>query len=379
MSVSPDSLASIKKVSELHSSAVQHKAKLVYIEVLRILAAYLVIFNHTRMKGFLLFSERTDSPFYFFYMFLSILDKVAVPLFFMISGALLLKKDETVVECFKKRVLHFILVIIAVSLPYHLWLDFYRQGRALSEFRLSEFLLTVYSRDASFHLWYLYQYLGILLMLPFLRRLARGMTKQEYLYLMCSHVFLMGFLPAAEFVLGHGAYSYNPSFSVPLILSSCIFYPLVGHFFEYVLDKKYYCARYVIMAFLAGGLVIGLACSLTQLQINVLALDGEPTQTFHSSLIAIPAMSAFFAFKVLFTQVTFSEKTQRILSQIGKTTFGVYLFHYPVQEATEGICDLLTPIVGALPACLIWTAIVFTICSVFTAILKKLPLTCKLL
>lgn len=68
-----------------------NKRNLLHIELIRIIAAYFVIFNHTNKKGFFLFSvyER-GSLQYWVYMIFSVFCKISVPLFFMIVGALLL-------------------------------------------------------------------------------------------------------------------------------------------------------------------------------------------------------------------------------------------------------------------------------------------------
>ena len=70
-----------------------NRRTLLHIELIRIIAAYFVIFDHTGKRGFFVFSvyER-GSLQYWVYMILSIFCKILVPLFFMIAGALLLKK-----------------------------------------------------------------------------------------------------------------------------------------------------------------------------------------------------------------------------------------------------------------------------------------------
>ena len=71
------------------------KKKLLYIEFLRAAAIFFVIFNHTATEGFLLFTKYpTDNIQYWLYLAISIFCKFAVPVYFMISGALLLGKDE---------------------------------------------------------------------------------------------------------------------------------------------------------------------------------------------------------------------------------------------------------------------------------------------
>lgn len=54
---------------------------LLHLDFLRIVAIFLVVFNHTGTRGFLLFTVAQQSPLYGLYSFLSIADKMAVPIF----------------------------------------------------------------------------------------------------------------------------------------------------------------------------------------------------------------------------------------------------------------------------------------------------------
>ena len=70
----------------------KEKNKEVYIEVLRIVAVFLVIFNHT--DGYFLYYSNTENPLTWWFSFLgSVLCRINVPLFVIISGALLLGKE----------------------------------------------------------------------------------------------------------------------------------------------------------------------------------------------------------------------------------------------------------------------------------------------
>lgn len=63
------------------------------IELMRIVATFFVIFNHTGDKGFFLFSlYDAHSIQYWIYLFISVFCKFSVPLFFMIAGSLLLNR-----------------------------------------------------------------------------------------------------------------------------------------------------------------------------------------------------------------------------------------------------------------------------------------------
>lgn len=70
------------------------KSRRVDIEAMRIFAAFFVIFTHTGDRGFFLFSLYDNhSPQFWIYLMFTVFCKVSVPLFFMITGALMLGKD----------------------------------------------------------------------------------------------------------------------------------------------------------------------------------------------------------------------------------------------------------------------------------------------
>ena len=86
---------------DTNAAALKSKRK-TYIDFLRIVAIYMVLFNHSGKNGMMLFTISRQSPFYPFYLFNSIFIKIAVPLFLMISGTLLLGKNESYGDIVKR-------------------------------------------------------------------------------------------------------------------------------------------------------------------------------------------------------------------------------------------------------------------------------------
>lgn len=84
----------------------------VYIDFLKILAIYMVLFNHTNTDGFVLFTIARTSKLYPLYLFNAIFIKMAVPLFLMTSGALLLGKKESNMDVLTKRFFKYMIVLI---------------------------------------------------------------------------------------------------------------------------------------------------------------------------------------------------------------------------------------------------------------------------
>lgn len=74
--------------------------RLAYIDALRIIAILLVVFNH--LPGYTLYMSNTG-PKAWLYMFLTMVTRINVPLFLMVSGALLLGKRESISRVLRHR------------------------------------------------------------------------------------------------------------------------------------------------------------------------------------------------------------------------------------------------------------------------------------
>jgi len=82
----------------------------------------MVIFNHTGVTGFQLYSTyEVGKLTYWGLVYMSVLCKIAVPLFFMISGALLLKRDLSLKDICVSKILRIFVVLIITSGVYYLY------------------------------------------------------------------------------------------------------------------------------------------------------------------------------------------------------------------------------------------------------------------
>ena len=145
--------------------------------------------------------------------------KCAVPLFFMISGAVLLGKQESVRELFSKRILHFgVIWVLFVFLQY------------------------------------LPAYMGYLLILPVLRKLVKGLQHRDYLYLFA----LDGIFILVSVVQIFTGYRLNMSLA---LLSNTVFYPLAGYYLTNILqiqNRRTACVTAIsaVLASIAAGCVL---------------------------------------------------------------------------------------------------------------------------
>lgn len=234
----------------------------VYLDILRIMAIYMVFFNHTGTNGFTLFTVKKMSLFCNFYLYCGILIKMAVPIFFMVSGAVLLGKNEAIQTILQKRVIRFIAIIIVASFIMYL----YSLNGNMHEFSIKYFIKELYSEGVIIPYWYLYSYLAYLLSLPFLRKIAQGLNNKEYIYMIAIY-FGIQCLNVLQFFNGNGNVVRNHYF-VFFFMENNIFFPLLGYFLENRLPERYLNKKNVIFLILTSLFFIVLTGKITLYRCN---------------------------------------------------------------------------------------------------------------
>ncbi len=349
--------------------------KKIHLEVLRIIAIILVLFHHTEWRGFMLFLYN-DGLKSNIYLFMSIACEIAVPIFFMISGALLLKKDERIKDILRKRIPRFILVLFAISAIYYLY-DVWFNQKAWGGFMgiLNAFM----NNGASGALWYMYHYIALLLMLPFLRSIVKNATKQHYLYLIGLNLFLVGILPMLSFFLTDGKYYFINTFNVVLATTMSFFFFLMGHFFENVLQDDFYNTKNCTLLSVAALAAIIFCILLTNKWIPLRGFADSTSNGFHYTLVALPTFAVYAWAKFLFKNATKTNWATATVSQFGQCTFGIYLFERILREQTMFIFVWLDSFLPTMVSCCLWVLAIVIIGTGFMSVLKLIPGVKKLI
>ncbi len=230
----------------------------VYIDFLKVIAIYMVLFNHTGVSGFVLFTVRQGTKMYFPLMFNAILIKIAVPLFFMASGALLLGKEESYGDLLRKRFLRFLVVLVVASLISYLYTCLRQGSQTLSA---AYFWTMLYTHNLAGSYWYLYAYLAYILMLPLLRKLAKAMTAQEYRWMFLLYG-VVHFLQILEFLIWKGGKSHNSYFSLFIALDY-VFYPLMGYYIDRCMKDAEFTVRRLLTMTAVSVAAIVVCCLMT--------------------------------------------------------------------------------------------------------------------
>ena len=160
------------------------------LDVVRVVACFMVIFLHVAAIGF-----HDFIPGWWASNVYDSLLRSCVPLFLMITGALLLRKEERLGAFFSRRFSRILPPFVFWSLFYLAW----HHGQAdQPPYAWYQWPLRILEGPTEHHLWYLYALVGIYAAIPFLRKIYLYATLRE------RAAFLLLWLAASTWQLFEG-------------------------------------------------------------------------------------------------------------------------------------------------------------------------------
>ena len=353
------------------------------LDLMRIIACFLVIFNH--LEGYHLYMYAGRPLKTWVCMFLTMVTRINVPLFFMISGTLLLGgREESYSRILKKRISRIAAVLVLfTAVLYFIWM-----ANTSSGFSLEVFFRAVLAEPydcGGLAYWYLYCYLGFLLLLPVFRRIAKGMTKQDFILLLSVHFFFSSFLPALNLILGAQGIPWigiSTDFTESMAIANVkvLFYPLIGYYLDRHVPVEKIRAKHVLLLVLLtlGGIAASSACTYYE------GTHWEKvfTQNYVQLFDYLTAITAFILVKTFcFRRNSFAARPRfsAAVTRISSLTFGIYLLDPVFKMAFYiGYEDALRSL-PAMVRSLLWCLASMLAGGTVTYFLKKIPGLRKLL
>ena len=136
--------------------------KSIWLDTVRVFATFAVILLHVSAPILYKYGEVPNTIWNIGNFYDSIV-RSSVPLFFMISGALLLRIDYSLFDFLKKRFVRIIPPFIFWSLVYIIVDTFILGDQAYSIFEIFKLIAVNLIIGSKFHLWFIYTLLGIYL------------------------------------------------------------------------------------------------------------------------------------------------------------------------------------------------------------------------
>lgn len=244
--------------------------------------------------------------------------RVCVALFFMISGYLLLPRQETLGAFYRKRMPKVLIPFVVWSLIYAGW--FCKDHACTPQIVWNLFFVW----GAYYHLWFLYSLIGIYLILPVLRLMTRTGADQRILWYLFGLwlIFQPGLSIAKQF------WGFNTKLGAPLTTG------FIGCFILGYLLGDWILSRRVVIVSAAAWL---LGTLVTILGTYWMTSQSGKFEGFFYDLISLNVIVASAgAFLVLRwigeTKLSASSKIRDTTRSLATASFGIYLVHVLVIE-----------------------------------------------
>ena len=298
------------------------KKRIVWMDNARALAILCVILTHSvESNYYYVLTGSLDACFssWLFQTFCYFIGRLGVPLFLMLSGALLLGRKHEPLRFYRRSLLPLLLTseiwLLIYSILSHVMFGDYLD----LEFLIRQLLML---EPTSFnHVWYLYMILGVYLCVPFLSAAVSGFSLKQLMPVMVTAFLVFFVFPLWNLFPGQvfsDANYIDPWFDVSFLGGKYGLYLFAGYaiaHFETPLRK--------LPALLAGFLAAVFAglCIALSYYFYVWQLSGADGILWYSSPLIF--LSALFLFELLRR----IPKSCKALTWLSRVSFSVYLLH----------------------------------------------------
>ena len=289
------------------------KKKILYLDILRILASLAVIAIHVAAQNWNGFKVSTFE--WGAFNFFNSLSRWAVPVFCMISGALFLDCDRKVKvkKLYTKNILRMAISFLVWSIFY---LFLIHDFQAMT---IKEIIKTV--ALGNYHMWYIFLIIGFYAIVPILRKISA--TKESTLYFILVSIVVTFIIPAILLIpqLSWTKTAVNKAF-LNLTLGYTPYFFLGHYIVKYGIKRKtkalIYTAGILSTALIPLGTLV-----VSQMKGKFYGVFYE----YDSLTVLAQSLFVFLLFKDMLEDKKFSRGTERFISSLSRDTFGVYMVH----------------------------------------------------
>ena len=249
--------------------------------------------------------------------------RFCVPMFVVLSGAFLLKqnKEVTISEVFKKRLPRIVIPLIFWSLVYILYNGYTSDG-GIAGVSWKEQLKVFYQGPVAYHLWFLYMLIGIYLLYPIINLFITAAKEIHIRYFL-----IVWFL--SNCIINIFDAVNDTTFGVGLnFFAEYAGYFVLGFYLaNYTFTKRQLSFVYVLgVAGLLLSVFMASICMHFQYADRATLIESDFTPDI------VMTVAALFLW---FRNRTYPETpgiVSKMISQVSKESFGIYLIHVLVME-----------------------------------------------
>ncbi len=329
-----------------------------WVDLIRVLAIFLVVVIHTSGQLTNAWGKIPESEWIIGDIYGGIA-RVGVPLFFMLSGYLLLPRSESLGSFYRKRVLKIVIPFVAWSIIY-IGANCLRNPGLCTRDYLMQYILL---KKTYFHLWFLYSLLGIYIIMPLLRLMVRPGAEKLLWYVVGLWII---FQPIRTFMdqFLHYSLNFNSQLAVGFLPYFFLGY-LLG---EVRLTRAWLSAAWALF-------VLGSAVTIVGTYL-ITRSAGQFSGYFYDYMTigVIPSTAGGFLLLRRLSDAGWlsSERAHAFLRWVAGGTFGAYLIHVAFLYSLDALHF------NALMGSGVWTiplvaTVTFGLAFLATRLLQKIP------
>jgi surface polysaccharide O-acyltransferase-like enzyme len=326
-----------------------------WVDFMRFIGAFLLVLAHIDVWG-----GGPDWSQKIYYT----LSRNAVPLFFLMSGYLLLSKDEEPWTFFKKRAAGILIPFLFWSIFYDAYASNSFAGTGVTLDAILKMFIRILRGPRTAYLWFFYSLIGLYFFTPILRLFVAKAKNSDILYYIALWFIIMPIM----FILEEFTPIKN-GFEL-YYAAGYVGYFLLGHY----LGRLETTRRLLWIAL--GLFVLGYASTFLVFYLNLPPLNNElPFRSYPSLNIVLMSIGAFILLKAAGERIP--SWLARLSSLVSPSSFGIYLVHSIIltmvvvgweslgYKTAAGYSLLVIPLVALIAFLLSWG---------ITAIMRKIPI-----
>ena len=345
----------------------ENKDRLIGLDLLKIVSAFMIavihassgVFNNHEL-GSLVWKEG---------LVLNAVTRFAVPVFLMISGALLLGRKISLDKAIRKAIIAgialFVWSFLYVIIRKILWND----GDVIHDT-----VMLLFKRGPSGHLWYGYLLVWIYLFSPILNSLYESLSEKMRLYFVFLGLIVPSLLDAVINYFSLDGQILQNSFFIYIHLGYISIMFLGRMIFE---NRKRWSAVFGIISIIVGF------CITVALTFGISKRMGASTHTFFDEL---EISNVIYAFGIMLLVCKLDWKgndtlIKRCIVKISELAMGIYFAHVLVMWCmgnTISLHGMIFNIENSVPECLLFVCIIFIGTIIMIAPLANIPYLKKL-
>lgn len=337
--------------------------RIYYLEVLRAVAALAVVALHLSSVNWYGYIGSFN---WIVFTVIAGAMRFCVPVFFMISGALFLRRDKEVLvkKMYQKNIFRMFVFLVFWAFLYQIYQ--LCVGQAEGNMVLTA-VKNIIKGDVSVHLWFVYAIIGIYILIPVLKVFTDHADKKQLIYSLIIVFIITSIVPVLRQSSWIGIRIIILNFDKLSIggLGSYIGYVLLGHYlYTYNFSKN---GKYIVYVMGIAGMIFTILITIYK------CMSGNTCDETYFSYampnVALWSMAVFVFFKNTCAQEGRMARFVRYLSDISLGIYGSHLLIIFLLQ-NMGLSTLSFNALLSVPALYV---LVMVICVAAVSLLRKIP------